>query len=392
MIEGNDLNAENAIQEQLNKLKGLEQELMLKLDDLATKLPELYEGYANLVRQTFNAAFDIIGISSEKSEKIGVAVEVLARGIEAYGAYKAAKEHNERLEKYMRVKKEFAALNKSKILSLKRKIESTIISSEKLFTKFAETGYKLVGASDRNIIRQGNLLIRVLTLYRTNFFILTLSEFLESELGAWERGEQTSGEIQPDYFTVNSLIFQSLFGDKDSFSIVKEICEKKETLKGSEIMVLADSQLFLYSLKDELCEIDFTECSPSIKALIENNPSTHKYKEMTRDIKKHIKRNPTQGIWIACAVGAFFISITILSLYPEGISKWVFLILGLAATFRIGKKNAMKAKINHVLIGSEKAETWIAQTMQLCGYVETEEIDYEEKDTTMALIKGFFKI
>lgn len=391
-MNDNALLTENEIHQQLDVLKDFEKDLMLQLDNLATKLPEIYRGYAELVRETFAAAFDIISISPDKSEKIGLAVEVLSRGIEAYGAYKAAKEHNRQLDKFLRIKQDIATLNKSKVERLGREIKRKIIGSEKLFDKFIRMEFDLTDKPEDLIIRQANLSLRYLTLYRTNRFLLELSEYLLEEYEAWSQGEQTSEMKRPDYYGVNAHLLEKLYGAESGFEILENICEQNGYFTGADLILLSDPQLSLYSLQNVLCDIDVVAASPAVQVLMSNNPGFQHYIELTEDIKTHIMLDPSLKIWKVCAIAAIVATLLILFFFPSEGYKWWVLIIALLAIFRIGKVNSKNAKIKHIIEGEQKTDETDASMLQLCGYVEVDEIDYERKNTTEELIKGFFKI
>lgn len=391
-MEDNKLLTEKELEQQLNILEEFEKSLMLQLDNLASKMPELYQGYANLVRETFAAAFDLISVSPEKSEKIGLAVEVLSRGIEAYGAYKAAKKHNEQLEKYLRIKQNYASLNKSKLERLKREIERKIPSSEKLFDHFINLEFDLSNKSEDLIIRQANLSLRYLTLYRTNRFLLDISKYLLKEFDAWSNGRQTSGEEKPDYYGVNTHLMEKLFGDESCFEILETICDQNECFSGADLLLLSDPQLCLYSLQNVICEIDIDAASPVVQVLMANNPGFQHYIDLTEDIKEHMTQDPSSKIWTTCTFAAIVTALLILFYFPSEGYKWWVLIISIGAIFRIGHLNSKNAKIKHIIEGEQKSDEADANLLQLCGYVEVDEIDYERKNTTSELIKGFLNI
>lgn len=391
-MEENTLLTEKELEQQLNILKEFEKDLMVQLDNLASKMPELYQGYANLVRETFAAAFDIISVSPEKSEKIGLAVEVLSRGIEAYGAYKAAKKHNEQLDKYLRIKQSYASLNQSKLERLQREIERKIPRSEKLFDQFALLKFDFSNKSEDLIIRQANLSLRYLTLYRTNRFLLDISKYLLKEFAAWSAGRQTSGKEKPDYYGVNTHLMKKLYGGASCFEILEKICDQNKRFTGADLLLLSDPQLCIYALQNVICEIDINAASPVVRVLMANNPGFQHYVALTEDIKGHMTKDPSSKIWKACAIAGIATALLVLSYFPSEGYKWWVLIISLGAIFRIGHVNSKKAKIKHIIEGEQKTDEADANLLQLCGYVEVDEIDYERKNTTSELIKGFFNI
>ena len=99
-----------SINQELNALSGdlkaFEGQLMPQLDELARTIPEIYSGYASMVHDLVDNTLTLFNTSNRTRYKVAVAAEIGAKAIEAFGEYKAAKEHNRLLQKYMKVNRE----------------------------------------------------------------------------------------------------------------------------------------------------------------------------------------------------------------------------------------------------------------------------------------------
>ncbi len=123
----------NALNSQLEVLttdiSQIEKVLIDQIDGLAKAIPEIYAGYASLVRTMVNSAMQVIKPSDKTATSVALALEVGTRSIQAYGEYKAAKEHNRLLSKYMMVKETIARNNIEKVSNLLPKASATAKSS-----------------------------------------------------------------------------------------------------------------------------------------------------------------------------------------------------------------------------------------------------------------------
>ena len=135
------VNWDPRLEEQLESIRIAEVEIMQHLDDLAEKMPEIYKGYARMVKGSLDAALRLLKVDLKKGNKIMMIGEILARGIESYGTYKAVKQHNELIDRYVEVKRSHASHNIDKIRLLHEKMERMISTSQKFFSKAAEVSY-----------------------------------------------------------------------------------------------------------------------------------------------------------------------------------------------------------------------------------------------------------
>lgn len=95
-------------------LRKIESDIMPQLEELQSKIPEIYSGYANIVRETVSATISMLSTDNNTANKIALGAEIAARGLEAFGQWKAAQKHNELLDKFMRIKQSIANNNYKK--------------------------------------------------------------------------------------------------------------------------------------------------------------------------------------------------------------------------------------------------------------------------------------
>lgn len=202
-------------------------------------------------------------------------------------------------------------------------------------------------------------------------------------------GEQTSGFDIPDYYQINGMILDKLFDEKP-FEAIERCADCSGDMSGAEIMLLSDFQLSVYALKDTLCTISAEKATPAVRTLIDSNPGFVHYSQAAESVITHVTKSPDRGITIGFLITAIAI-IALCIFYIPG-TWWLRTIIGVSgfiASFRIYNKNSLKAKLQHCI----RAEEIISETDDIiaakCGKIKQQEVDYERKDTTSALINGF---
>lgn len=382
-------NSENELEILADDLKKLEDELLPQLNELDEKIPEIYSGYAELVRKTVSAALNVVKFDGASTKRIATGAELLARGMEAFGKWKAAKKHNELLDRILRIKKTIAASNMTKIERLQIEAKRSNKRTEAMVMKFASTEYPCSTVSKESLTRISSLMIRAITLYRTSLFLLELGNYLKIEYGQWLNDKQTSGIQIPDYYAVNGIISNKLFGDKP-FDMLEKCADKTGNMSGAEIMLLSDSQLTLYSLKDSLCTISPENASAPVRILMDNNPSFQHYCETVEPLISHVSKTPDQWIivgWLCTAIVVILLCI----FYIPG-TWWIRTIIGVSgviAASRIYIKGSNRIKLHHCTYGNELFDIADDQISMHCGKIKRNEMDYEYKNSTSAFITGF---
>ncbi|MBD5358803.1 MAG: hypothetical protein HDR88_17750 [Bacteroides sp.] len=382
-----DLNSLTMLTEDIRRLEG---EIMPQLNMLAEKMPEIYKGYASMVRQTLGYAISLMRPTAGTASKISIATEIGARSVEAFGAYKAATRHNRMLDKFLGIKHDIAVLNENKVTRLLPEVKRKLTSSKRLFEKMASNSYKLSGEQNDVIIRTSNLCLRVLTLYRTNLFLVNLCTYLQKEYAAWLEGKQISTMARPDYYMINGLILKQLF-NKEGFSTLVNVTDGNGDMSGAELMLISDPQLAMLTMKNELCEFDTSAASSTVSVLLNANPAFKEYESITEGVKKHVKDVAEGGIIFLCAVIVVGIVVACIWFIPG--EWWVRTLAGAAgigATIRIGAHLSRKAKIKHVEEGEEIFENTDREIAAYCGKTVDTEIDYNRKSTGKAVARAFF--
>ena len=368
-----------------------EGELLMQIDNLAEEIPEIYAGYASMVRTLVTSAMNLMKPGSRSANKVVVALEIGTRSIQAFGEYKAAKEHNRLVQKYLAVKNAYARNNIEKVSDLLPKVTRNASTSGRLFKKCSEVSYRLSDLDSDKMRRVAMIQSKALTMYRTNAYLFELCKYLKNEYGTWLRGLQKSEFDMPDYYLINSVIAKELF-PTSLLEAYSEAAEATDSIKGKEIMLLSDYQLTFMALGQNLCHIRLDGADPLIRTLINESGAVEEYNSITKPYTDHIKSSPT-GTIILMGVLAAAAVIAIAFAYFEGSigAKCILAAAGLGATLRICIKGNKKALIQHVQNGRVLEAEANSRIESICGKVERPDIDYNERNALTSAITGFFK-
>lgn len=373
------------------ELSQYESVLVGQIDGLANAIPEIYSGYASMVRSLVNSAMQILKPGQKSANSVAIALEVGARSIQAFGEYKAAKEHNRLLAKYLVVKGVWARNNIEKVSNLLPKVTYKAASSGRLFKKCSELLYNLSELNDTKMSQISSIQIKALTMYRTNIYFLELCKYLKNEYEVWLSSQQRSEFDMPDYYMINSIIANELFGD-DLLQAYSDAADEDFRLSGKQIMLLSDYQMTLLALGEKLCKINVSKAHPYVKKLIDDCGAAQEYDDITNTYKEHIETNP-KHIIIILGLLAIISIICIVTFYLDSSmgAKWIIAIAGIAAALRICVKGNKKAKINYVNQAVALGESVEQQINSICGKVDRPDIDYNERGLLRSTISGFFK-
>lgn len=374
----------------LDSMREFEAKIMSQLDELSQKMPEIYKGYAKIVRDTFGTALGVMTLSAVKKNRYLLAGEVLARGIGAIGAYKAAKRHNKMLDRYQEVKKEHARLNMGKVVRLNDEVKRNLPMAEKFFRYGMNLRYDLRDADEKKVLRVANIELRYLTLYRTSLFLLEISKYLMKEYDAWNHGNQTSGYRMPDYYSVNELLLKDISPNGEGYKGIELAAESDGRLTGAEIMLLSDPQLSLCSLKDSFAEINYKDASPAVKIMLEENEGVQRYISESHAYMTHIRKKPALVINFLCFLALAGTFCLAFFYFPHGAFRWIIFGLSVGAIIKIDRTNVMKIKIAHVKEGEKIIEAARKKMTEYCGYVPTPDFDYKHKSKLKETAKTFF--
>ncbi|MDE5586249.1 MAG: hypothetical protein K2I92_07895, partial [Muribaculaceae bacterium] len=322
--------------------------LLLQIDQLAEQIPEIYAGYASMVRTLVTSAMDMMKPGSKAANRMALALEIGTRSIQAFGEYKAAKEHNRLVQKYLTVKKAYAQNNIEKVSNLLPKVTQNASTAGRLFKKCSEVSYRLSDLDNDKMRRVATLQSKALTMYRTNVYLFELCKYLKNEYGTWLNGLQRSEFDMPDYYLINSIIAKELF-PSSLLEAYSEAADESQTITGKEIMLLSDYQLTFMALGQKLCHVRLEDANPLIRTLINESGAVTEYNSITKPYTDHIKSSPTGKIVFLGLIAAAII-LAIAFCYFEGSigEKCLLAAAGIGATLRICIKGNRKAMTRYV--------------------------------------------
>ncbi|MDE7410152.1 MAG: hypothetical protein K2N09_09045 [Muribaculaceae bacterium] len=365
--------------------------LLMQIDQLADEIPEIYAGYASMVRTLVTSAMDMMKPGSKAANRMAMALEIGTRSIQAFGEYKAAKEHNRLVQKYMTVKKIYAQNNLEKVTTLILKLTQNAATAGRLFKKCSEVTYRLADLDADKMRRVASLQLKALTMYRTNAYLFELCKYLKNEYGTWLKGLQRSEFDMPDYYLINNIIAKELF-PKSLIEAYSEAADATQSITGKEIMLLTDYQLTFMALGQKVCHIRLDDAQPLVRTLINESGAVEEYNSITKPYTDHLKSSPTGKI-VFLGIIAVAAIIAIAFLYFQGSigEKILLAAAGVGATLRICIKGNKKALIQYVQDGRILEDEADRQIESLCGKVERPDIDYNERNALTSAITGFFK-
>lgn len=374
----------------LLEIQSLEEEIMPQLKELSLKMPEIYREYANIVRESVGTALSIVKINSKHSNNIQLAAEIGARTLEAYGAWKAVREHNRLLDKYMSIKQDYARINSDKINNAHSKAYRMLNSYKQRFDAYCANEYDLRDKDEETIGRVSNILLRNLVLYRTNLFLYDVTVYLKAEFSAWMKHEQTSVIPRPDYFNVNQQILKQLFG-RNTFKALEIAGDSSGVLTGAQILLLSDPQFSVFALKDTICKIKYEHTSFPVGILLSKNPGLPYYTSHMEPLIEKLT-DAADGLVYLYAFLALVAVVCLLIWYVPGIwwERVIFGVIACVGIFRITKKSAMNIKIVHVTQTMDHVAQVDDRVESYCGKVQTPQVDYTRKNALTSSLKALF--
>lgn len=362
------------------ELEAIDKELMSQLERLANDIPEIYAGYAKLVTEVTCAVMKTLKPSNATAAGIAAAAQVITRGLNAYGAYKAAKEHNRLLFRTLQAKQAIASANHSKIRYLIPKINNNHQSCSILLSKILSSTYELDNVPAENIRRMSSIVLRVVNMYRTLCYFKDLAHYLDRVYSSWLSGSHTSGLDLPDMYNANARLMNRISSHPWPDAI-SDALMRNGTLKGDEFILIADAQLSMMALKESWVTVNTRNAHPGIREIMNNNPTFKRYEKLSKPVRKHIEFSP------ALFVSALSILPILATLYIcytyQSSETWETIALGalgIAAILRIAIRGKRSLQIAHV----QQGEALFASTTQAmnlyCGKIETKDFDYSIKD------------
>lgn len=378
---------ESLVQEMMQIEKLVEEQLSV----LSKAMPEIYSGYANVIRETMDGVRRIIKLDDSSQNALNVAAEIAARCVESWGAWQTARKHNAMLAKLLTTKQQIASTNLQKIKYLIPKTRQLLTTTQNGFNAICHKEYMLASADDKTALAAASLCCRMLHIYRTNLFLKTLTEYLKKEYETWLRGEQTSDDEMPDYYAINEEILKSICSDKP-FDELSSASESDGKLMGYQLMLLADPQLTAYILinEDGMYECNTKNAAPPVRAILYANKGLLTYKSYFSIINRFIEDNEMPFMSLT-AFGAIIVLgwISFFFLDTSFWSQFLLFVSSGASVYKIFSTNRNKYQESYCHELVALAEEKESQVRIYCGKVELPEIDYQEKSGIKEAAKGF---
>lgn len=375
----------------IEEMKELEGQILGQLDHLGELIPDLYSGYANMVRTLVSESLSFCNHNSKFGRNLAAWGEAIARATVAYGQYKAAKEHNDRLKKYLEIKSEIARTN---IMKVKTASEHALRMKERarlFFEKSGYTRYDLTDVPAEKIRRLAELSLRYLNLYRTALFLHKICGYLDEEYRAWLNNSQTSGHRRPDYFQINMEILLTYIGDKP-IDVLETVMDGKGEMNGFQLTLMADPQLLMSTLHTDLYQFNLTVASPTVKHLAKINPAFSLYDECVSEYKEHMYETPGNFITIASVIAAVIIPLIIFG-FMDGSTVWklVLTATGLSAVYKIWSSGQKKTYKEYFLTTAKIKQGVWSKLKTHCGHVEEINMDYSQKSAIWEAAKAYIR-
>lgn len=374
----------------LAELKSIENVILPQLNDIAQKIDAKYKAYADMVRNLGNMTMSVAK-SDSSLNKIGTTTALLSRGIESYGAYKAAQKHNQKLDEMQALKQSIAAQKKKQISDWLPRISKNVEKSK----HFCEIQYSKTYPLDSVSSTLVSFQLKFLNLYRTNLYYENLAQWMLKEYSSWLNGQQTCGNPAPTLLDINVKLGKSLYGT-NLYNYYQRVVESDKSILGKDISLIADPQLTLLAL--DACEVPVEinplNANPVISEILGKNEGIKYYRENVTEMCKSINNDPTYSWNCIALVFAIVFSLT-LFLNRESLSTgafWTTLIIGGLCTFRVWNRVRKKIYMTFLEGFTDLSNETDLSIMKMCGYIEQEEIDYEKKNAFSAAINQFINI
>lgn len=375
-----------------SELEEIENMIMPQIEQLGQQLPELYQGYADAVRETSMLMRQYINFSDKTSRNIAFGAEVGARFLEAWGQYKAAQKHNQMLRRFLTIKQQIAQTNNEKLKEAGARAEKALASNRRLFNKYMSQKFETATLHPGTLDRVRNLNLRALYLYRNSLWLNENCLYLKNEYRNWLAGRQTSGYPQPDLHNVNEKILAELY-EGDPFDALEKAADSDRYLTGADISLLSDYHLATIAIKPQLCIIEREKASPCVSKLMRENAAFEDYESATAVLANHVTDSPT--IFISIAFFACVIAIVALCIWYVPGSIWLRIIIGVGAFLmcvKIFNRSIKHLEMDHICLGNILKEEIEETLSRKCGRKPKSDIDYEQKNETAAFLGGFVGI
>ena len=393
--QDNSMNDEKLIISLLDDISALEEQVIPQINELSQKLPEIYSNYAETVRElvstTLDICRDIPNMKSSTRLKIEIAGEIAARSIEAFGKAKAAYKHNQLLDKMMAVKKMIASENRERNAKALESAKIKFESSRRLFNKYNSINYPAKLKDNDQISRISAISLRILNLYRTNMFLLSMCNYLNEEYRYWSNDMQSSDLPRPDYFMINQIIIQEMFGDKKLINVLESYSKKSGQLSGADVMLMAYPQLPLIAFQKNRNRFYTLSDQSTSNTLISSNEAIRNYNHLVKQRDECQKEEPNSPIYTSGALSSLII-ILLSIFYIPGV-WWVKTIIGAIALIWLWScLSSHVSKIEEIHMQDityldNEISNYIAG---VCGLIKQPNFDYNKKSAISTFFSSFF--
>lgn len=381
----------NEFEECIEELGRIEKVILPQLDTLAEKIGEQYKAYADFARDAANLTARLGQFNAKTSSRISMAGLFLSRGFEGYGAMKAAREHNKRLDEMASIKQEMASEKLQHISGILPRVAKNLEKSKQLCNTYFNKTVKLKDLTPE----MTDLMVTALNLYRSNLYFYDLGTWLEKEYGSWSRGETGCGEPIPTYLDANYQIGR-LFYSGNLTEVFVRAAERTNEVTGREVAILADSQLAIVALDDYdgVAEIDPESANPKIAKLLEQNEGVKFYRSSVTELAESLNHNPVKWWNIIC--------ISIAVIYLGGMTSlfWVVklgplivsTVVGEALILRVWRVIRNRIYVDFIKDVQKVTEEVNLQTRMLGGYVEHKQPDLTKKNVWAEGFRTLFRL
>ena len=291
----------------------------------------------------------------------------------------------------MAVKKMIASENRERNAKALESAKIKFESSRRLFNKYISINYPAKLKDNDQISRISAISLRILNLYRTNMFLLSMCNYLNEEYRYWSNDMQSSDLPRPDYFMINQIIIQEMFGDKKLINVLESYSKKSGQLSGADVMLMADPQLPLIAFQKNRNRFYTLSDQSTSNTLISSNEAIRNYNHLVKQRDECQKEEPNSPIYTSGALSSLII-ILLSIFYIPGV-WWVKTIIGAIALIWLWScLSSHVSKIEEIHMQDityldNEISNYIAG---VCGLIKQPNFDYNKKSAISTFFSSFF--
>lgn len=372
----------------LSEIKEFEAVFVARLNELGGIVEDSYAQQANLLRRIVDTTVNYARFPGKTGGRILIAGGIISKAVAGYGAVKAAKEHNRRLDRWMAAKREYADRYMDEIARIVPRVNLNAEKMTALARKYFAIEYQLTGMPDP--ARVSNLMLQVLNLCRTSLYLSATGEYLLAEMGAWIEGKQTSGMRRPDYLEVNRRMEKDIFAVGAS-KLLHDGLNASSVVTGAQVAVISDPQLSVLGLSDmgQLKHVDLDDARRAVRVMASANEGLRRYRGIADDFRHRSALSLKPLYYMAAATVIILTLLGCFVLHGGTVAHMQFVAIAWVLTGAVTVRARRQIIAAHV----EEVNEWLtaanAQISAMTGYVEQESYDYSYRH---ALKEGFRKL